>query len=86
VKTVVAIATQSYGAEPVCQLPPPCSILLLHGMEDTVLPSACSDQVFRMAPEPKQMKLYNGAGHCLEEVAEEVYKDVHDWLLARLKP
>lgn len=36
--TVVTLSTQSYGADPVAQLGPHCSILLVHGVADRVLP------------------------------------------------
>jgi len=85
VRTVVTLATQSYGAMPVSQLAPGCEILLIHGTVDRVLTPACSEYVYQVAHEPKHLILYKGADHGLDEVAEEVYQVVHDWIVEKLK-
>ncbi len=82
--TVVTLATQSYGAEGVAELPSGCSILLLHGGRDRVLRPACSTAVHRLAREPKRLVLYADAGHGLDEVAEAVYDCVYEWIVAEL--
>lgn len=85
VRTVVGLATQSYGAEnAVRQLDPACSLLLLHGEADTVLPSRGAALLFQNAREPKEMVTYPQAGHTLDEVADAVHRKVHDWLRDRL--
>jgi dienelactone hydrolase len=84
VKTVITLATQSYGAEPVSELAPRCSLLLLHGTEDRILPPKTSEQVFGWANEPKSIRLYDGADHNLDEVADEVKSTVEDWILKEL--
>jgi dienelactone hydrolase len=84
VRTVVALATQSYGARPVRRLGPRCSILLIHGTADTVLPAEVSRTVFAMAAEPKRLVLLEGAGHGLEEASEEVEQLVRAWLAGNL--
>lgn len=84
VKTVVTLATQGYGSDPVSDLGPRCSILLLHGTGDRVLSPVCSQHAFDQAQEPKELTLYEGAGHGLDEAAEEVHRRVHDWLVRRL--
>lgn len=81
VRTVVALATQSYGTESVTNLVSGCSILLLHGTADPVLPSSSSRNVYRRAHEPKQIILYPEAGHVLDEVAKEVREEVRNWIL-----
>ncbi|MGI5861171.1 MAG: alpha/beta hydrolase [Myxococcales bacterium] len=83
VATVVTLATQSYGTEWVDQLPPR-PILLVHGTEDEVLPPASSRLTFKRAAQPKQLYLIDGAGHLLDEVAEEVHGAVRDWLTTYL--
>ena len=85
VRTVVTLATQSYGAMPVSQLSPECGILLLHGTADQVLIPACSEYVYQIAHEPKRLSLYEGAAHNLDEVAEEVYQVVRNWIVEQLK-
>jgi pimeloyl-ACP methyl ester carboxylesterase len=84
VRTVVTLATQSYGTAPAADLAPRCSILAIHGAEDQVLPPSCSVYVHRLAGEPKHLIIYAGAGHGLDEVAEEVHRAVHDWIVGRL--
>lgn len=85
VKTVVTLATQSFGAEDVARLSPRCSILLLHGREDRVLPPEASVHLHAMAQEPKRLILYDKAGHRLDEVADEVRQEVGAWISAALK-
>ena len=84
VRTVVTLATQSYGTEAVPELATRCSLLLLHGTADPILPFHCSEQVHQQALDPKQLILYPDAGHRLDEVADQVYLTVHDWLLEQL--
>lgn len=84
VRTVVTLATQSYGADRVFELTPRCSILLIHGTSDTVLPPSSSEYIYRLASEPKRLILYDGAGHNLDEVAEEVRRVVRDWIVDQL--
>jgi len=85
VKTVVTLATQGYGADAVSRFRPDTSILIIHGKKDTVLTPRCSSAAYDMAHEPKQIKLYEGAGHGLDEVAEEVHGEVLSWILRWLK-
>jgi pimeloyl-ACP methyl ester carboxylesterase len=85
VRGVVTLATQSYGTEPVRRLGPDCSILMLHGGADRILPPSSSQLVFRAAHQPKQLLLYEGAGHGLDEVADEVRRVVREWIVERLR-
>lgn len=84
VRTVVALATQSYGTDPVEDLGPRCAILLLHGAADRVLPFAGSQQVHERAAEPKRLVVYPDTDHNLDEAAEEVRRTVRDWLAGEL--
>jgi alpha/beta superfamily hydrolase len=85
VRTVVTLATQCLGADAVSRLRPETSILLIHGTSDPVLTPRCSSTTYDTAHEPKQIKLYKGAGHGLDEVAEEVHEEVLGWVLRYLK-
>jgi hypothetical protein len=38
----------------------------------------------RAAREPKQIRILPGAGHVLDEAADEVYAVVHEWLQEHL--
>lgn len=83
VKTVVCLATQSYGADCVQQLAPR-PLLLIHGDADEILPPVCSLTVAANAGEPKEVVLLQGAGHVLDEAADEVYRRTLDWLRRHL--
>lgn len=85
VRAVVTLATQSYGAAVVSQLPPECEILLIHGTVDSILTPACSKYIYKIAHQPKRLILYEGADHGLDEVAEEVYQVVRDYIFEKLK-
>lgn len=84
VRTVATLATQSYGAECVDRLPPATSLLLMHGRDDPVLPTFCSEHLAELAHDPKRLVIFEEAGHCLEEVAPEVRTTVRNWLTAEL--
>src|SRR3712207_7297964 len=51
VKTCVAMSTQTYGADPAAALGPRCSLLLVHGTADEVLPADCSRWVHKRSEE-----------------------------------
>lgn len=84
VRTVVALATQAHGTDPVLRLATRCSLLLIHGQADPILPPVCSQNVYDRALEPKRLILYPNAGHRLDEVAEEVRTTVRDWIINQL--
>lgn len=84
VHTVVTLATQGYGTELVGTLAPRCSLLVVHGTEDPVLPAHCSEGVYRHARQPKRLVLFKGAGHCLDEAAGDVHDLVRDWITEKL--
>lgn len=60
-------------------LAPRCSVLIVHGDADTVLPATCSEHLHALAGEPKQLAVYP-AGHVLDEVADEVHELVVGWV------
>lgn len=79
VDTVVTLAPQSFGTEGVSEL---CgsSLLVVHGEADPVLPVACSRSIYARAGGPRRLVTYPGAGHGLDEVAEEVHDLVLEWV------
>lgn len=85
-RTVVTLATQAQGTENVAHLPPDCSLLCVHGVDDSVLPPSCSEQVYERAHAPKRLVLLSRTGHQLDEAAHEVHRLVLDWLLEALEP
>jgi len=84
VKTIVTLSTQGFGGEPVAELPPGTSILLIHGSNDPVLTPKSSEYVYRLAHEPKRLHIYEGTGHVLDEAAEQIYDEVKGWILEQL--
>jgi pimeloyl-ACP methyl ester carboxylesterase len=80
VRAVVTLATQSYGADPAADLGPQCALLLLHGQDDSVLSPDSSRKVHRIAQEPKQLVIFSGTGHGLDESADTVRHLTRDWI------
>lgn len=85
VHTLVTLATQAEGTECIGSLDPACSILVVHGERDSVLPPAASALVFESARGPKLL-LYYSAGHNLDETADEIYRAVRSWIVDKLSP
>ena len=84
VRAVVPMSTQTYGTDLAPALAPR-PVLLVHGAADSVLPDICSRRVFAAAREPKELKLYPGAGHGLDEVREELLDLLVGWIPAHLQ-
>jgi dienelactone hydrolase len=80
VTAVAALSSQTHGTSAVSRLTPR-PVIFLHGTEDTVLPDTCSRELFRKAGEPKELKLYAGCGHGLDECRSQVDDDLEEWLL-----
>ena len=80
VATVVTLAAQSYGSGVVSELGPQCSILLVHGTSDTVLPAESSQHIYMQAREPKKISIYK-AGHRLDEISDLLFTEVREWLI-----
>jgi pimeloyl-ACP methyl ester carboxylesterase len=84
VKSIVTLATQSYGANVISHLSQ-TSILLLHGQDDAILSVANSEYIHELAQGPKGIITYPATGHRLNESATSVHTDVKSWLLRQLK-
>ncbi|WP_440947421.1 dienelactone hydrolase family protein [Methanosarcina sp. T3] len=86
VKTIVMLSTQSFGVSPISFLSEDTSVLILHGKKDEIIPPEISEYVYNLAHEPKKIKIYDlKAGHSLNEVSEEVYVEVKNWIINNLK-
>lgn len=85
VKDVIALSSQTYGADLVGDVSPR-TLLLIHGEADTVLPAACSRQLYAAAQEPRELVIYPGAGHGLDECAADLHERVFDHLRTQLQP
>ncbi|WP_439620687.1 alpha/beta hydrolase [Gemmata sp.] len=85
VVAVAALSSQTYGAGAVGRLSPR-PFLLAHGTDDEVLPDACSRELFRRAGEPKELILYPGCRHGLDECRDALDRDLQRWLRHALAP
>ena len=83
IKGVVSLSPQTYGAGLATQLSPR-KLLLVHGKADTRLPYTCAQQIHEWAKEPKELVLYEGAEHRLEECRSELETLLSTWIPATL--
>jgi alpha/beta superfamily hydrolase len=83
VRGVVSLSPQTYGAR-LAGLLSPRPLLVVHGKSDTRLPYTCGVQIYDWAREPKQLALYDGAEHRLEECREELESLLGQWIPATL--
>jgi alpha/beta superfamily hydrolase len=79
IRAVVAMASQTHGAEDV-QMLGPRPLLLVHGNRDGVVPAYASQIIYDWAFEPKEMRIFDGAEHGLRECRDEVRELLLDWL------
>jgi alpha/beta superfamily hydrolase len=82
-QAIVTLAAQSPGDTDLKHLPKR-HVLLVHGKADTVQPATASEQVHSVVGDKAELTLIDGAGHRLDEAAPAVFRQVHDWLLAKL--
>ena len=82
---VAALSSQSYGTGAVGSLSPR-PLLLLHGSADEVLPDRASRDIYARAREPKQLKLYPGCRHGLDQCRDELDRDLLAWIREVARP
>jgi len=83
VAAVVTLSSQPYGVAGVERVSPR-PILLIHGLADENLPARCSQLIYDLALEPKEMILLPGTGHNLKQSRERVRRLLADWLAEKL--
>ncbi len=83
VRAIVPMSSQTYGTELTSSVAPR-PLLLIHGLNDDVLSPLCSRQLYAAAGEPKELKLYPGAGHGLDEVRQELLDLLVRWIPEQL--
>ncbi len=76
---VAALSSQSQGTGAVAMLSPR-PLMVIHGTADEILPAACSRDIFERAHEPKQLILYPGCRHGLDQCREALDRDLLNWL------
>jgi pimeloyl-ACP methyl ester carboxylesterase len=84
VVAVAALSSQTYGTSLATELSPR-PLLLMHGMADEILPDLCSRQIYERAKEPKEIRLYPGCRHGLDECRPLVDTDLLGWLTDKLR-
>ncbi len=80
VVAVAALSSQMSGADDIAEISPR-PILLAHGTSDETLSDICSRELYELAREPKELLLYAGCGHGLDECREQLERDLMAWLL-----
>jgi pimeloyl-ACP methyl ester carboxylesterase len=84
VVAVAALSSQTNGTEAVDQLGPRPK-LFLHGESDEILPPTCSQDLHARAEEPKELILYPGCRHGLDQCREALDRDLLRWLDGALR-
>ena len=55
-------------------------LLVVHGENDHITGAAAAQKVLDRAVESKELRVIHGAGHSLEESAEDLHQIIHQWL------
>lgn len=84
VKAVVALSSQTAGASGAGRVSPR-PLLLVHGGGDSRLAAQCSEQIFEWAKEPKEIVIYPGADHGLNECKDELHDLLRRWIPERFE-
>ena len=80
---VVSLSPQTYGAQGAGMLSP-TPLLVVHGKADTRLPFSCAVAIHDWAKEPRELVLYEGAEHRLDECRTELMDLLRDWIPDKL--
>ena len=80
---VVSLSPQTYGAQGAGMLSP-TPLLVVHGKADTRLPFSCAVAIHDWAKEPRELVLYEGAEHRLDECRDELMDLLRRWIPERL--
>lgn len=82
---VVSLSPQTYGAQGAGMLSP-TPLLVVHGKADTRLPFSCAVAIHDWAKDPRELVLYEGAEHRLDECRDELKDLLTRWIPDRLAP
>lgn len=80
---VVSLSPQTYGAQGAGRISP-APLLVVHGKADTRLPFSCAVAIHDWAQEPRELVLYEGAEHRLDECRDELMGLLRDWIPEKL--
>jgi uncharacterized protein len=84
VVAVAALSSQTSGTAAVAALSPK-PVIFIHGSADEVLPDQCSRDLHARAREPKELILYPGCRHGLDQCRENLDRDLTRWLERTLR-
>jgi alpha/beta superfamily hydrolase len=76
---VVSLSPQTYGAQGAGMLSP-TPLLVVHGKADTRLPFSCAVAIHDWAKDPRELVLYEGAEHRLDECRTELMDLLRRWI------
>jgi pimeloyl-ACP methyl ester carboxylesterase len=76
---VAALSSQRAGADKVAMLSPK-PVIFIHGEQDEILPPSCSRVLHNQAGDPRELILYPGCFHGLDQCREELDRDLTRWL------
>jgi len=62
-----------------------CPFFAINGSEDVVIPPSQTVKMYDRAPGPKDLKIYDGAPHCVYYDNKSVLFHIGDWLSAKLE-
>ncbi len=79
VVAVAALSSQTAGTNQVAKLSPK-PLLLVHGEADEVLPASCSQDIYARVGDPKELILYPGCLHGLDQCRDDLDRDLTRWL------
>ncbi len=85
VTSVASLAGQTFGAQDVSEIAPR-NLLVIHGKSDQVLPYSDAQRIYDWAKEPKELIIYDKAGHSLNEIKEELYDKLVEWVIDQVGP
>jgi alpha/beta superfamily hydrolase len=83
VRAVVPMSSQTEDTEFASRVSPR-SMLLIHGTSDSTLPPSCSEEIYAEAKEPKELRLFRGAGHDLFAARDDIIDLLVGWIPEQL--
>jgi len=76
---VAALSSQTAGTHAIGKLSPK-PVIFIHGEQHEILPPACSRDLHAHAGEPKELILYPGCFHGLDQCQEALDRDLSRWV------
>jgi len=84
VRAVVPMASQTFAGLQMAPYLAPRAMLLIHGTRDKVLPVSNARKIFEAAGQPKELNLFEGAGHGLGHARQEILDLLLQWIPRQL--